>query len=227
MKLNEYATLGAIIKLKTGLHIGTGEKEERGAAIPIMESLRNRMPYIPGSSLKGKMRCLLEQSYGRKRIDQRNPGSPCCCGNCQICLLFGSGSSDTTKEPTRLIFRDCYLTKESNELIEKIGLEEKPGVSIDRNSGKATRGALFPMKRIPEGIEFNFEVSVRIFDKDDKNKINELLSVGLYLMEQDALGGGGTRGSGQIEFFNIVFDGKNFNDNWRQECKSIKDKLTI
>jgi CRISPR/Cas system CSM-associated protein Csm3 (group 7 of RAMP superfamily) len=45
-------------------------------------------------------------------------------------------------------------------------------------------------------------------------------------MEQDALGGSGTRGYGQIEFNNILFDGKEFPKDWRENCKKEKEILS-
>jgi len=225
MKLEEHVQLTAVLRLKSGLHIGTGEKPEHGEPLSIIESPRTRLPYIPGSSLKGKMRCLLELTYGRKETDPEDEGSPCWCGKCQICLLFGSGSAKQTFEPTRLIFRDCYLTEQFAALLEKTELEEKPGVRIDRKSGKAAKGALFPMKRVPEGYEFNLEIAVRIFDRDDKDAIKKWLGMGLFFMEQDAVGGAGSRGSGYVEFQNVSFDGKDFEKNWRETCKKDKDKL--
>ena len=190
-----------------------------------MESPRTKLPYIPGSSLKGKMRCLLEVTYGVKETNPKDSGSPCWCGKCQICLLFGSGNTETTYEPTRLIFRDCFLTKQSEELLEKIELEEKPGVQINRITGKVSPQALFSMERIPEGLEFNFEISARVFENDSKESLRRWLATGLFLMEQDALGGSGTRGYGQIEFNNIFFDGKEFPKDWRENCKKEKENL--
>ncbi len=225
MKLKDYAQVTATLRLKSGLHIGTGERVDRGEALPVMESPRNGMPYIPGSSLKGKMRHLLELTYGRKETDPRDSGSPCWCGKCQICQLFGSGSSGNTFEPTRLIFRDCFLTKASEELLEKIDLEEKPGVRIDRVTGKAAKGALFPMKRIPDGSEFGFEISARVFEEDNIDALIHWLTAGLYLLEQDALGGGGTRGSGHIEFLNVKFNGQDVPPDWREQYKKVKDSL--
>lgn len=225
MLLKEYVTLKGVIKVKTGLHVGTGEKVERGASTPVILSPRTGLPYVPGSSIKGKMRCLLELVCGRVETDPKDPGSPCWCGKCQICTLFGSGNTKTTFEPTRLIFRDCNPTEGTIELLNKIELEDKPGVRIDRKTGKAAGGALFPMKRVPEGCEFEFEVSVRVFDKDDKEAIKKWLAMGMYLMEQDALGGGGSRGSGHIEFRDIEFDGNKFSEDWREECKKEKTSL--
>lgn len=217
MKLDGYAMLKAKLRLKSGLHIGTGEKVERGEVLPVMES-RTGAPYIPGSSIKGKMRSLLELTYGRPETDPRDPGSPCWCGRCQVCILFGSGSSNNTFEPSRLIFRDCYLTETSEAFLERVGLENKPGVRIDRTTGKAASGAFFPMARVPEGSEFEFQISTRLFEKDIACSVQKWLLTGLYLIEQDAIGGGGTRGSGHVEFYDIVFGSQNVPDNWRDDC---------
>jgi len=223
MKLKNYVLLSANLKLKSGLHIGAATAKDvgKGEPLPVMKSLIRNLPFIPGSSLKGKMRFLLETIYGQIN----NDGGPCACGSCQICLLFGSGSSKTTNEPTRLIFRDCSLSEKSAEMLEKVGLENKPGVSIDRNTGMARRGALFPMERVPEGSEFNFQVSCRVFENDDVEAIRKWLMVGLYLLEQDALGGSGSRGSGHIEFNNIKFGEETLAENWREEAAKIKEDL--
>ena len=222
MKLEKYVLLSAKLGLKSGLHIGSATAKDvgKGEPLPVMKSLIKNLPYIPGSSLKGKMRSLLEITYG-----QTQNGGPCGCGKCQICLLFGSGSHSTTQEPTRLIFRDCSLTEKSAEVLGKLGLENKPGVSIDRKTGMARGGALFPMERIPEGSEFDFQISIRIFEDDNTENIRKWLIVGMYPLEQDALGGSGSRGSGHIEFNNIEFDKAKFPENWREEFKNIKSEL--
>lgn len=224
MRLLDYSCLKATLHLKSGLHVGTGEDIGKGEPLPVIKSRRSGFPYMPGSSVKGKIRCLLESKCGRQKTQPRDSGSPCCCGTCTICLLFGSGSAETTKEPSRLIFRDCLLTEASTELLDKIGLENKPGVRIDRNSNKAARGALFPMERIPEGCELNIEISARVFEDDDKESLRKWLEVGLFLLEKDAIGGSGTRGSGWVEIKDITFDGQPL-ENWRKSAEGNKDGL--
>jgi CRISPR-associated protein Csm3 len=223
MILKGYAPLKATLILRSGLHIGTGEKNiEKGESLPVLVSPRTQLPYIPGSSLKGKMRNLLELAFGRQATVK--PGSPCSCGRCQICHLFGSASVSTTYEPSRLIFRDSFPNEATVKLLEKIDLEDKPGVSIDRETGKAAGGALFPMKRVPEGCEFTLEVSARVFANDDRQAIKKWLAMGLYLMEQDAIGGGGTRGSGHVEFKDVTFDGADYKS-WREDSGKERDNL--
>lgn len=220
MNLKGYRQLNATLHLKSGLHVGSGEKGHYGEPLSVIVSLTSQSPYLPGSSVKGKMRHLLEVTFGKTTA-----GKPCSCGKCQICLLFGSGESKTTYEPSRLIFRDCYLTPASCKLLEKIDLEKKAGVRIDRDTGKAAEKALYALERVPEGCEFNLEVSSRIFQDDDPDAVRQWLAMGLRLIEQDALGGSGTRGSGYVEFKDISFDGRRFAEEWRANLTEAGDKL--
>ena len=187
MKLNDYSKLTATLVLKSGLHIGTGEKTGAGEPSPILISRRTELPYIPGSSIKGRMRCLLEQTYeDNLKKNPNDSGSVCFCGKCQICYLFGGGDAQIAKQPTRLLFRDSYLKEESESIIEKKGLEEKPGIRIDRSTGKSPKGAFFFVERVPEGCKFELEIAVRVFDGDNTEGVQQWLAMGLYLMEKDA-----------------------------------------
>lgn len=214
MKLLDYKKLTATLKVKSGLHIGRGERPAHGEPIYVIKMPGINEPYIPGSSIKGKMRSLLEITLGKTEV--------CNCGECQICKLFGSLNANT---PTRLIFRDGFLTEESKKLLEKTDLEEKPGVQIDRKTGRTKGGALFTLERVPKDCKFDVEISIRIFEGDNPDDAKKWLTMGMFLMEQDTLGGSGTRGSGYIELENIKFDGKDFERDWREKCKEGKDKL--
>ena len=176
-------------------------------------------PYIPGSSLKGKVRSLLEHSFGliaEQKIKLRDKaGKPIDSNfaksldeNLQkkanlIIILFGesagSGDKSNTKI-TRAIFRDTFLTKESRKLYldDKIKLsEEKAENTINRVSVMANPRF---MERVPAGVEFDFEVVLREFDEDKNLPLSKTIELGLLLLQNDALGGGGSRGNGKIEF---------------------------
>ena len=59
------------ITLITGLHIGGNSEnvEIGGIDNPVVKlASKGDVPYIPGSSLKGKIRCLLEQVYHSPKI---------------------------------------------------------------------------------------------------------------------------------------------------------------
>ena len=66
LKLQKYISIRAKLVTKTGLRIGGTEEGMSigGAENPVIRDYYGK-PYIPGSSLKGKMRSLLEQSTGR------------------------------------------------------------------------------------------------------------------------------------------------------------------
>lgn len=202
----KYITFSAKLTCLTGLRIGgsSGVVEIGGIDNPIIRNPLNGEPYIPGSSLKGKIRSLLELDAGKIN----NKGGPCQCGKCEICLLFGTSAAETSSQgPTRLIFRDCFLTEESRkklqELREKEGSnfsEIKTEVNIDRWRAKPLSGPR-QMERIPAGVAFDFNVHLRLFNEDEphKDEYIKLIEKGFALLQKDALGGSGSRGYGRVK----------------------------
>ena len=211
MKLEDYKEIKGIIVLKEGLRVG-GTKEAVGIGEtdnPIIRHPVTRKPYLPGSSLKGKIRSLLEQKYSQHT---QRTGRPCECSVCDICKLFGSGDPKGGKEPTRLIFRDAPLSKESESELEEAlpgsFAEIKTEIAMDRNKGSAQRGALRTQERVPAGAKFDFSFSMRLFEEDKaiRGDFFKKLSEAFAMLEKDYLGGSGTRGYGQVEV--MTSDGK-------------------
>ncbi len=207
MSLN-YAELKGKIICKTGLRIGCKEStaEIGGIDNPVIRNPLDGFPYIPGSSLKGKMRFLLE--HEEKKI--RDDGKPHSCSDsdCMICKVFGKSVDDKNIpkniEIGRAIFRDAFLTDESKdklrELSQQIGykyVEVKTENVINRKKGTAKHPR--DMERVPAGSEFEFSISIRLFDGDDKDKIINFIKKGFDLLQKDALGSSGSRGYGKIE----------------------------
>ena len=216
MKLLNHSIVAGTILCESGLRIG-GSKDslEIGTADnPIIRHPVNGLPYIPGSSLKGKMRSILEIKAG---TFNQVKGGPCTCGNCDICKMFGCGSPKDAKEMTRFIFRDAMITTESEKVLREA--QEEKGVNfaevksenwIDRKTGRAGNGGLRTQERVPEGTTFKFEISIRVFDTDDKTDFQNKIQEGLKLMEQDYLGSSGSRGYGKIKFLDLTFDNQPF-----------------
>lgn len=196
-------------------------------------------PYIPGSSLKGKVRSLLEHSFGLIRAQKlklgEKAGKPIDSNfaksldeNLQkkanlIITLFGesagSGDKSNTKI-TRTIFRDTFLTKDSRKLYldDKIKLsEEKAENTINRVSVIANPRF---MERVPAGVEFDFEVVLRDFEEDKKLPLSKTIELGLLLLQNDSLGGGGSRGNGKIEFEKF----QNL-ENLKSKIKELMDEI--
>lgn len=214
MKLLGHSIVRGVIRCDSGLRIG-GSKDslEIGAKDnPILRHPVNGLPYIPGSSLKGKMRSLLEVSSDT--YAQRE-GKACDCASCDICKFFGCGDPNKAKEPTWLIFRDGRISSDSEILLreaqeEGINFSEiKYETWIDRRTNKAGNRGLRNQERVPEGTIFMFEISIRHFQNqnDCLEKLKTLLIEGLHLMQNDYLGSSGSRGYGKISFVDLTFDG--------------------
>lgn len=214
MKLNRHVEIKGTLICETGLRIG-GEKGSLDIAIldnPIIRHPLTGEPYVPGSSLKGKVRSLLEMTYSTR---SQQTGRPCDCGECRVCKLFGCGDVKNTKEPTRIIFRDAALTKESREELEKARVEKginfsevKTEVQMDRKTNTVQRGGLRNMERVPAGTEFAFRASLRVFEGDDMAAVRGFLREGFALLEKDYLGGSGSRGYGKVRLDGLTFDGQ-------------------
>jgi len=207
------------IVVKTGLHIGAGNDkvEIGGMDNPIIRNPLTREPYIPGSSIKGKMRSLMEWKLDKIDKGNKNPkdlGKVCSCGNpdCEICRVFGSANtkSEGAKDrgPTRLIVRDATLSEGWKKKFQggKAIIEEKSENSLNRITAEANPR---PIERVVPGVEFDFEIAYRVIDTGDNGATDEkyfkeVVLEGLKLLQNDYLGGGGSRGNGQIEFKDLV-----------------------
>lgn len=214
MKLIKTVKYVGEMELLTGLAIKGSNNELNigGADSEVVKNPITKMPYVPGSSLKGKMRSLLELKYG-KTGDERKKGqlikgsTPCKCGrkDCFVCTIFGAHMNPgAASAPTRIIVRDSNLTEESMHLIQNMPLdsgsyiEEKSENIINRNDGIA--GSPRVMERVPAGLRFGVEIILQIFEGDNENDMKHKVEEGLGLLENSYLGSSGTRGYGQVKF---------------------------
>jgi len=204
----------ADIKLKTGLHIGGTEEgfDIGGIDNPVIKDKVTGLPYIPGSSLKGKLRSLIEWAHGKIDIKKNDKtkeweGNLCTKPNEPIGIVFGvpaENHKDDLPGPTRLAVRDAYpdenqIKKWQDAMGEKIYTEAKTENAIDRLTSAANPRS---MERVPADSIFKEEFVYDVYKKDDVSNL-KLLFEGMMLLEDSYLGGGGTRGSGKIEFTNI------------------------
>lgn len=214
MKLTGIQEIRGTITLKSGLHIGSGETEMRigGTDNPVVKHPHTQEPYIPGSSLKGKIRSLLELRSGLmvdskgaplslKHLKDLEGQKRVVCEN--ILKLFGSSGADTDEEvalgPSRVSFADCPLHQawKARALEEHWPLTEvKSENSINRISGTAQNPRF--TERVPAGAEFSFSICLKSLDAEEN--LLEFLLQGIKLLQLDALGGNGSRGYGQVAF---------------------------
>lgn len=208
MSLNIVEVKGKI-RLETGLHIGAGNDDIHiGGIDNSIVKDKDGFPYIPGSSLKGKIRSLLELYYNLCKNGKLSK-----CEEYREDNTIPSMFGDTTNfgGVTRLLFRDCFLSNATKtKLLEKniLATESKWENSIDRLTGIA--GNPRNTERAIAGLEFDYEIIVRVLDGDDEAKFKEILSKGMKLLEQDALGGSGSRGYGKIKFIDSTWNGEEF-----------------
>ncbi len=193
MKLNKKIKISTKLEVLTGLHIGDSKDnvEIGGIDNPIVRKTINNVPYIPGSSLKGKMRSLLEQIAGSAEVG----------GNTAINDLFGFAKDN---KPSKIIFRDAYMNKDSIEKLRNSEYTDMPYAEvkfenvIDRIKGTAEHPR--QMERVPAGVKFDVEIIINVWSSDDEDELIGLLEKGIKALENDYLGGSGSRGYGQVKF---------------------------
>jgi CRISPR-associated protein Csm3 len=215
MKINAYRRISGQIECITGLHIGgsADQIDIGGVDLPIIKHPVTGEPYIPGSSLKGKMRSQLE-----KKIGINDKGEPCGCGNqhCLICTIFGAHKNTRHNlGPTRILVRDAQLSNESKveytDMMKAKGtsyIEKKVENVVNRKTGTAEHPR--SQERVPSGAKFDFEIVLQLYDTDDETAIVDFVKKGLKDVETTYLGGFGSRGSGQVKFIGLELEGQSF-----------------
>jgi len=247
-------TIDSKLTLITGLHIG-GEDDGMkigGVDSPVMRrevfcnsqgivvfdtnARKSREPYIAGSSLKGKIRTLLEHYF--RLVDPLGDGrvvdSKSNFGDEKyrnlIIKLFGESAGNNGIKGqiniTRVVFRDCFITQAVRKasLDSKIELfESKYENVIDRKTGTTIGGGLRQIERVPSAVEFDFKMSIRVFEGDSESLLKNTIILGLKLLELDALGGSGSRGYGRVCFNDILGDIKELDEKIKNEIDKSKN----
>ena len=190
----------------TGIHVG-GSKEKLqigGVDSPVLRDPHKNLPYIPGSSLKGKMRMLLEFALGKvsdngKPYESKDKDE-------EITRIFGTSEKELKTGPTRLVVRDAYPDSETIEMWENLDselqyTELKPENSIDRLTSEANPRFL---ERVVKDSKFDVEFVYSIYDLNDNGKVDKenlgRILESLRLLEHSGIGGNISRGYGQIKF---------------------------
>lgn len=221
VKLRGYRNIEGIIEVITGLHIGgsTNIIEIGGKDNPVIRHPITKEPYIPGSSLKGKMRSLLEWKLGKldANSESKDFGGVhkwCKDKHCPICVIFGTSAEEAGIGPTRLVVRDAVLDEKFREKQKEKSTwtvldltEDKYENTINRITARANPRNF---ERVVSGTQFSFSMSYRVFENGNGEASDEELFKyvieGLKLIERDTLGGAGSRGCGQVKFM-IKVDG--------------------
>ncbi len=226
MQLTDIVTIQGQIRLASGMHIGGGDQAMQIGGIDkaVIKHPNTREPFIPGSSIKGKLRTLLENKLGTSQYNNGKPtdvkanykGDTNALANAEkIAKLFGNGDPTYAKDadkakaigPTRGVFADAMLSKEFIRAMEENGeftlSEVKSEVIMDRLKGTVAGAGPRQLERVPEGVVFDFTVSIKMLQNGDDELVT-LLVQGLRLLELDYIGGHGSRGYGKVKFQNLT-----------------------
>jgi CRISPR-associated protein Csm3 len=237
------------LSVETGLHIGGGGEtlDIGGLDKPVIRDPLTQQPYLPGSSIKGKLRSILERLHNKpvnrrgSRDTYRYESDDVVDGyteisadqfvafqgasTCPVSRLFGSTGvkcwipttamasdvepeANTSKKtianvehtkvtgrnaPARLIVRDCHLEPES---VKKLKLID---TGLNMTEWKFENG----IDRITSAFKFELVYTI----ENEAQVIEDLknLAIALAILEDDALGGHGSRGYGKIKFQQIKF----------------------
>lgn len=216
------------IVVKTGLAIG-GNKSgiDIGAMDNPVIKTPDGVPFIPGSSLKGKLRALLDKVEGSRdetkdpklaNIDTKDNNSKKTDVDLQenikkrcqhIAAVFGVSADNARQQKGEALLkvRDAYLKPKDNKAPYT---EEKMENSINRVTGVANPR---PLERVVPGTVFDMSLCLDVYNKKQTKKHLKMLELAFLLLQEDYLGGGGTRGNGQVALENIQLDYLEINEN--------------
>lgn len=216
----------------TGLHIGGNSTEMSigGADSIVVRDPLTNWPYIPGSSLRGKMRSLLERLRGEMTIELENSktrqvffvkdlddpmrqgarlksAGPSSALNADASRLFGisvdkqKGDRPEDIVPQRLVVRDGRLLNAAQ--LEAAKNTDMPLTEVKTEVAIdriTSKANPRQIERVPAGACFEFEFILNLYGDDDETAYLNLLFQCMLLLQDDYLGGHGARGYGRVRF---------------------------
>lgn len=210
------------IQIMTGLHIGGSSSAlDIGGIDNNVIKTAGGVPYIPGSSLKGKLRTLYAMEKGYDEIEDEDENMK---------QVFGI-DANKAETRTRLVVRDAFLDEEdfnNNDEFADLELDYTEGKWENRINRTKSSATPRQMERVPAGAIFNCRFVYNIFSQKDIDNLNNIVIPALRYLQDDYLGGSGSRGYGQIKFQNITVAYKTVDDyKGNNEKKSIESTLQI
>ena len=206
MDRNQMALQGKIsitgkLKIITGMHIGGSSDFAPIGAVdsPFIRDPFTHAPIIPGSSIKGKLRTLLAKmhckDYLLNTVDKDDE---------VIARLFGA-SGNSFACPARLQFFDLFVTQETIDNFNAIETDTYVGEVKFENTIVRTTGVANPrqIERVPAGAVFNFKLVYNVERVEEVAQDLQTLKEAFELLENDYLGGHGSRGYGRVKLQEI------------------------
>ncbi len=181
------------IKTLSGLHIGGSQTSlEIGTVDNAVIKTSKGEPYIPGSSLKGKLRNMLARAAGSKDVANDIKLETEDTDIKYIAKLFGTPQNEKQNSGSEALLKiqDCFI-------VENTGVEVKMENSIQRLTGEANPR---PLERAVIGSSFSLNMTLDVYDENIIESCFGELALAIKLLELDHLGGGGSRGNGKVKF---------------------------
>ena len=193
------------INVETGMHIGASDGFSVIGAVdsPVAKDALSRIPYIPGSSLKGKIRSLVAKAYSDRGIAPKFNDQ-----DDKVTRLFGAGAGNNNHpKPSRLIFSDMIM--ENIEELKKNGVEDGTEVKEENTINPITAEANpRQIERVVRGAKFPMTIIYNAEKEHEEEMLEDIetLALGLKLLSYDYIGGHGSRGYGRVTIDNINAD---------------------
>ena len=193
------------INVETGMHIGASDGFSVIGAVdsPVAKDAVSRIPYIPGSSLKGKIRSQVAKAYSDSGIAPKFNDQ-----DDKVTRLFGAGAGNNNHpKPSRLIFSDMIM--ENIEELKKNGVEDGTEVKEENTINPITAEANpRQIERVVRGAKFPMTIIYNAEKEHEEEMLEDIetLALGLKLLSYDYIGGHGSRGYGRVTIDNINAD---------------------
>ena len=187
------------LEVVTGMHIGGGSAFAAIGAVDssVIKDTQSKLPMIPGSSLKGKMRTLLAKSYNERIVEPDNDAP-------EIIRVFGSAKKGQT-HPSRIIVADMIMS--NSEELHKKEINSMTEVKFENTISRQTAVANpRQIERVIRGAQFDLDIIYEVEAADEILSDMRLVAEGMKLLQYDYLGGHGSRGYGKVKFNDVRAD---------------------
>ncbi len=182
-------SISLTVTTESPLHIGGEEQINTWADKPLVK-WRNGEPYVPASTIKGRLRAELEAllrstTLGPTLCQPPRAENMCQAGRhtpCPVCKLFGSPLQEG-----ELYFGDLYLTAEYDQIPQTA---VRTGTRINRRRHIVEDDLLYDIELFMPGEPLVFEGVIRCFAEQ------EITPLYVAARSVTMLGGGRSRGLG-------------------------------
>ena len=231
LKLKKVLLLEGNLVAETGLRIGTGKASLTIGDIDMttVKDPKTGLPYIPGSSIKGKLRSTITkmkkdlaplkeyyESKGKSEAQLKELGwkkiqdiwiHDCSKTECEICTVYGSSAENNTRGPTRIkVFDAPAVGIWKDEKINQIHnpdelLEIKSENTLDVLTAHSVPRTV---ERVSAGTVFKFKLAFEVYNDEDEKLFTQYVIDPLKVILREGIGSSTSRGYGKLRLENVT-----------------------